>query len=130
MIKGAMIGAALAALMAAPAAADFSVCNKSDASAYVAIGYKSDGQWVSEGWWSVAVGECSTLIVGDLKNKFYYLRGESDTGFWTGDYNFCYVQDEFTIYGDENCNDRGYKTGGFFEVDTGDSRDWTQNLTE
>ena len=47
-----------------------------------------------------------------------------------GDYSFCYINDEYTIRGDENCTSRGYKTGGFFEVDTGNALDWTQNLTD
>jgi len=37
---------------------------------------------------------------------------------------------EFTIKGTENCLARGYDRTGFFEVDTGEQRAWTVQLTE
>ncbi len=116
--------------VASPVLADFKICNKTGSKTYVSIGYKENEEWVSEGWWTIQPGECSIPVVGDLKNRYYYIRAESDTGNWTGDYSFCYINDAFTIRGDENCTARGYKTGGYFEVDTDNSLDWTQNLTD
>ena len=40
------------------------------------------------------------------------------------------AQKEFTIKGTENCLARGFDRTGFFEVDTGDQRAWTVQLTE
>jgi uncharacterized membrane protein len=36
----------------------------------------------------------------------------------------------FTIRGIEDCIARGYERTGFFEVDTGEQRSWTVQLTE
>ncbi len=37
---------------------------------------------------------------------------------------------EFTIRGTEDCLARGFDRTGFFEVDTGEQRAWTVQLTE
>jgi hypothetical protein len=42
----------------------------------------------------------------------------------------CSRDKEFTIKGTENCLARGYDRTGFFEVDTGEQRAWTVQLTE
>jgi uncharacterized membrane protein len=36
----------------------------------------------------------------------------------------------FTIRGIEDCVARGYERSGFFEVDTGEQKSWTVQLTE
>jgi hypothetical protein len=42
----------------------------------------------------------------------------------------CSRDKEFTIKGTENCLARGFDRTGFFEVDTGDQRAWTVQLTD
>ena len=42
----------------------------------------------------------------------------------------CSRDKEFTIRGTENCLARGYDRTGFFEVDTGEQRSWTVQLTD
>jgi hypothetical protein len=42
----------------------------------------------------------------------------------------CTRDKEFTIRGTENCLARGYDRTGFFEVDTGEQRSWTVQLTD
>ena len=42
----------------------------------------------------------------------------------------CSRDKEFTIKGAENCLARGFDRTGFFEVDTGEQRAWTVQLTE
>jgi hypothetical protein len=37
---------------------------------------------------------------------------------------------EFTIKGIDNCDGRGFKKSGFFEVDTQEQIDWTVKLTD
>ena len=37
---------------------------------------------------------------------------------------------EFTIKGIDNCEGRGFKKSGFFEVDTQEQTDWTVKLTD
>lgn len=114
------------------AQADFTVCNQTFDLVSVAIGYHDGDEWVSEGWWNLDYDECAQVISGDLSNTYYYVRGESHDGvtYWTDDYNFCYIDEVFTIYGDENCSDRGYKSGGFMEIDTGNKLDYTLDLTD
>ena len=36
----------------------------------------------------------------------------------------------FTISGVQDCQTRGYKRSGFFEVDTNEEKDWTVRLTD
>src|SRR5260370_31678986 len=42
----------------------------------------------------------------------------------------CWRDKEFTIKGTENCLARGFDRPGLFEVDTGEQRAWTVQLTE
>jgi uncharacterized membrane protein len=42
----------------------------------------------------------------------------------------CTGDKEFTIRGVENCLARGYDRTGFFEVDTGEQKDWRVQLTD
>jgi hypothetical protein len=42
----------------------------------------------------------------------------------------CTRDKEFTIRGIEDCLARGFDRTGFFEVDTGEQRSWTVQLTE
>jgi hypothetical protein len=42
----------------------------------------------------------------------------------------CTREKEFTIRGTEDCLARGFDRTGFFEVDTGEQRAWTVQLTE
>ena len=42
---------------ASPALADFKLCNNTSSRIGVAIGYKDDKGWVSEGWWNVGAAE-------------------------------------------------------------------------
>lgn len=42
----------------------------------------------------------------------------------------CSRDKEFTIKGTEDCLARGFDRTGYFEVDTGEQRAWTVQLTE
>jgi hypothetical protein len=42
----------------------------------------------------------------------------------------CSRDKEFTIRGTEDCLARGYDRTGYFEVDTGEQRAWTVQLTD
>jgi hypothetical protein len=42
----------------------------------------------------------------------------------------CTRDKEFTIRGTEDCLARGFERAGFFEVDTGEQRSWTVQLTD
>jgi uncharacterized membrane protein len=125
----AVIGLAAAAQ---PAAADFRLCNNTGSRVGIAIGYKDNDGWTTEGWWNLSARSCETLLRGTLVARFYYIyaldyeRG----GEWSGQAFMCTRDKEFTIRGIDDCLARGYERTGFFEVDTGEQRSWTVQLTE
>ncbi|WP_372884645.1 DUF1036 domain-containing protein [Shimia sp.] len=117
-------------LLALPAEADLKVCNETDAKASVAIGYKADGAWTSEGWWNIPPYDCSVVEGGDLKNRYYYYRVTSKSYNWPGEsYFFCTRSQAFTIVGDSDCKARGYERSEFRQIDTGEAKSFTLNLT-
>jgi uncharacterized membrane protein len=115
-----------------PAAADFRLCNNTSSRVGIALGYKDAEGWTTEGWWNVSSRSCETLLRGTLVARFYYIYAlDYDRGGeWSGQAFMCSRDKEFTIKGTENCLARGYDRTGFFEVDTGEQRAWTVQLTE
>lgn len=115
-----------------PALADFRICNNTGNRVGVAVGYKDGEGWTTEGWWNLSSRSCETLLRGNLVARFYYLfaidydRG----GEWSGSAFMCTRDKEFTIKSVEDCLARGHDRTGFFEVDTGEQRAWTVQLTE
>ena len=49
-----------------PAKADFRLCNNTGSRVGVAIGYKDNEGWTTEGWWNVSSRSCETLLRGAL----------------------------------------------------------------
>jgi len=126
-----MAGIVLAAL-ACPAAADFRLCNNTGSRVGIAVGYKDADGWATEGWWNLAARTCDTLLRGGLVARFYYIYAvDYDRGGeWSGRAYMCTRDKEFTIRGIEDCLARGFERAGFFEVDTGEQRSWTVQLTD
>ena len=120
---------ALAALFlwSSPASADFRLCNNTSSRVGIALGYKD-----AEGWWNISSRSCETLLRGTLVARFYYIYAiDYDRGGeWSGQAFMCSRDKEFTIRGTEDCLARGYDRTGFFEVDTGEQRAWTVQLTD
>lgn len=108
------------------------LCNKTTSRVGVAIGYKEAEQWTTEGWWNVAAGSCETLMAGPLVSRFYYVYAidYDQGGAWGGKAAMCTRDKMFTIHGIEDCVARGFERNGFFEVDTGEQKSWTVQLTE
>src|SRR5438874_5777152 len=123
---------ALVGLWNSSAAADFRLCNNTSSRVGIALGYKDAECWTTEGWWNVSSRSCETLLRGTLVARFYYIYAlDYDRGGeWSGQAFMCSRDKEFTIKGTENCLARGYDRTGFFEVDTGEQRAWTVQLTE
>jgi uncharacterized membrane protein len=115
-----------------PAAADFRLCNNTASRVGIALGYKDAEGWTTEGWWNVSSRSCETLLRGTLVARYYYIYAlDYDRGGeWSGQAFMCSRDKEFTIKGTENCLARGFDRTGFFEVDTGEQRAWTVQLTE
>eukprot|EP01037_Dinobryon_pediforme_P019666 gene19666-20126_t len=115
-----------------PAAADLRICNKTTSRIGIAVGYKDNETWTTEGWWNLPASSCETLLAGTLVARYYYLYAiDYDRGGeWSGRSFMCTQEKTFTIKGIEDCLKRGFERTGFFEIDTGDQRNWTVQLTE
>ena len=122
----------VALLWAGTAAADFRLCNNTSSRVGIAVGYKDNDGWTTEGWWNLPARSCETMLRGTLVARYYYVYAiDYDRGGeWSGQAYMCTRQKEFTIQGSENCLARGFDRTGFFEVDTGEQRAWTVQLTE
>jgi uncharacterized membrane protein len=116
----------------APAAADFRLCNNTASRVGVAVGYKDGQGWTTEGWWNLPSRTCETVLKGNLVARYYYIYAvDYDRGGeWMGQAYMCTRDKEFTIHGITDCLAHGYDRTGFFEVDTGDQRTWTVQLTD
>jgi len=131
--RGLLLGAALVFFSGvAPALADLRLCNMTASRVGVALGYRDHQGWVTEGWWNLNARDCETLLKGPLAGRFYYVYAvDYDRGGeWSGRSLMCTRDREFTIRGVEDCLARGFDRNGFFEVDTGEQKSWTIQLTE
>jgi uncharacterized membrane protein len=127
-----LVGAFLLSCAAsAPAHADLKLCNRTESRVGVAIGYKDKDGWATEGWWTFKPQQCQSILKGDLIARYYYIFAidYDKGGSWGGKSIMCTRDKVFTIRGIEDCEGRGYTKTGFFEVDTGESGDWTVSLS-
>jgi uncharacterized membrane protein len=128
------VAPAFAALLASagPASADLRLCNMTQSRVGVALGYRDAQGWQSEGWWNLKPNECETMLKGDLAARFYYIFAQDYDrgGEWGGKTFMCIRDKEFTIRGIEDCLARGHERSGFFEIDTGEQKSWTVQLTD
>ena len=123
----------LSPIAVSAAQADLRVCNKTESRVGIAIGYKAERDWTTEGWWTVEADSCATLLKGPLVGRFYYMYAVDydEGGEWGGTSAYlCTQEKEFTIEGVNDCVARGYQRTGFYEVDTGHQESWTIQLTE
>jgi uncharacterized membrane protein len=119
-------------LVATPALADLRLCNTTASRVGIAIGYRDAQGWVTEGWWNLNPRACETLLRGTLAARFYYIHAADydKGGEWSGKSVMCTRNKEFTIRGIEDCLARSFDRSGFFEVDTGEQKSWTIQLTD
>ncbi len=122
----------LSQLVVTPALAGLRVCNQTGKTVSIALGYRAEQGWKSEGWWVAPPDTCSSVFQGDLNSRYYYLFAADDIsgGTWDGEIFMCTRDESFTILGVEDCLARGYERTGFFEVDTQSRSNWTLQLTE
>jgi len=114
------------------ALADLKMCNTSASRVGVAIGYQDPKGWATEGWWNIASQTCETLLKGAVPSRFIYVYAvDYDRGGeWAGTNFMCTQDKSFAIRDVRDCQRRGYRRTGFFEVDTGEAKDWTIRLTD
>ena len=115
------------------ALADLKFCNHTKEQLKLAIGHSSpnNGEWTSEGWWTIDSNQCKVAIEGALRARYFYYYAKSNSVTWDGDYTFCTKDQKFIIEGDKDCKSRGYAPEGFRELDVGESTtkeiDFTDN---
>ncbi len=114
------------------ARADLQVCNDTKSLVGVAIGYRENKKWITEGWWRIPASVCTSVIEGKLSARYYYLHAEEadSGGRWRGPVFMCTSNKQFKVNGVKDCFARGYERTGYFEVDTGDQKNWQVRLTE
>lgn len=124
--------AAMAFLTAGSAHADLRVCNATNSRIGIAIGYRDAKGWATEGWWNVAPQSCETMLNGPMPSRYIYVHAvDYDRGGeWAGGSFMCTSAKSFMIRGVHDCQKRNYERTGFFEVDTGESREWTIRLAD
>jgi uncharacterized membrane protein len=127
-----LLAASLLLHSASEAAADLKLCNASASRVGVALGYLDSKGWATEGWWNVSSQSCETLLKGAVPSRFIYVYAvDYDRGGeWSGSHFMCTHDKSFAIRDVKECQRRGYKRTGFFEVDTGEARDWTIRLID
>ena len=109
------------------------VCNQTANPVSIALGYRAERGWQSEGWWVAGPGECKTIYSGDVEaRRYYYIYAADDIGggSWDGNVFMCTRDESFTIFGVEDCLARGYERTGFFEIDTHNRSSWMLQLTD
>lgn len=123
---------AIAGAAVTPAHADLKLCNSTASRVGVSIGYQDNTGWATEGWWNVASQTCETLLKGNVPSRYVYVHAvDYDRGGeWGGKNAMCTADKSFAIRGVQDCPKRGYKNSGFFEVDTGEAKEWTIRLTD
>ena len=132
LLAATLVAPPMLVISAAPAAADFRLCNNTGSRVGVAVGYKDADGWTTEGWWNLPSRTCETVLKGNLVARYYYVYAVDydHGGEWMGQAFMCTRDKEFTIRGIGDCLARGYDRTGFFEVDTGEQKAWTVQLTE
>jgi len=119
-------------LMPSDAHADLRVCNQTASRVGIAVGYRDQQGWVSEGWYLLKGNSCEVLLKDDLTARYYYIYAQDYDrgGDWAGRTPLCTRDKEFQIRGVEDCLARGYDRTRFFEIDTGEQKNWTIQLGE
>lgn len=127
-----LLAAFIVSLIVAPAEAGFKVCNKTPHAARVAFGHFDGTAWTSRGWWTIPSKGCAMVLAGALEARYYYLYATDDVaGSWDGRRSFCVASEgTFEIRGRGDCEGHGYDRKGFFQIDTGQARDYTQTLSD
>jgi uncharacterized membrane protein len=121
-----------ALFIASPAQAGFTICNQTLDIANVAIGESSTGQLETRGWWVVAPNRCADVISGELKSRYFYVHAVDGRGLamLDGQTVLCTSTRQFKVVGKENCWQRGFTAGAFYEIDTKKAQSWTLFLRE
>lgn len=130
------LAAALGAgLAAAPARAEWTVCNETSYVLQVAIAYDEAGRRVTEGWTRLRPSDCKAVRRGPLAEGEHYLYARSSRAHrgglreWSGEAKLCVDSTDFSLAGEASCEDVGFETRSFIAIDI-DDREWRTRLRE
>lgn len=117
---------------AAPAQAQFAVCNQTFDVVNVAIGQFETDVFVTEGWWTIGPNQCANVISDGLTAKYIYVFAQDVFGntILPGTVPMCVAPNRFEIRGERDCLIRGFIEARFHEVDTLRSERWTLFLVQ
>ena len=137
-----VLACALAGLTASAssALADFRFCNKTNKTVYINFVQPDDdcdglGGWSGWGWYTAAPNKCTTVLSGNLGNRYYYYHAHSaDRAYvWNGNSNGTWRWWMPNAAHEGWCIDLAQTQGGAThahrQVDTGAYTGWTVNLT-
>ena len=113
--------------LATPAAAEFAVCNQSFDVVNVAIGQDVEGEFQTEGWWTIGPNQCANVVKTELTSRYIYIYAQDVFGqpILPGTTQMCISPRKFVIRGITECWSRGDISAGFIEVDTLKTQRWT-----
>lgn len=128
----AVAGIAFLLAAAAPAAAQFSVCNQTLDVLNLAVGQEVEGTFQTQGWWTIGANRCVDVIREELTSRYIYVYASDvfNQPILEGDVDMCVDSKRFTIDGTEDCWQRGHKVARFAEIDTQAMDRWTLFLKE
>jgi uncharacterized membrane protein len=120
---------------AAPASAQFAVCNQTLDALNLAVATETNGVFNSEGWWTIGANRCVDVIKDELVSRYIYVYatdvfGQPILASSVAGENMCVGAKRFTINGTDSCWERGYQSVHFMEVDTQQMARWTLFLKE
>jgi uncharacterized membrane protein len=120
---------------AAPASAQFAVCNQTLDAVNLAVATETGGVFSTEGWWTIGANRCADVIKDELVSRYIYVYatdvfGQPIVDGTVAGENMCVGSKRFKIEGTDSCWERGYQQVRFMEVDTREMVRWTLFLKE
>jgi len=107
-------------ISSASASADLALCNRTENETSVALAFRENHMWTSAGWWVIKPDTCKTIVKGELLKSPYFIHASQHDvgGTWQGSELFCVDKGSFTVKGRQNCEDRGFETKKFFDIES------------
>jgi uncharacterized membrane protein len=126
------LAASAVGLSALPAKAELRVCNRTAYLMNVALGYRGEVDYQTEGWWAVAAGACITPLRDPLASRYVYVYATDidNNDVLSGTAPLCIEEQRFLIVGPQDCWRRGYMAVDFTEIDTLGEESWTVDLRD
>jgi uncharacterized membrane protein len=132
-----LAGAVFAVLLAAPAEAGLTLCNRTSYILYAAVATATRADVAVAGWTRLLPGACADAIRGDLNAAGYLVYAKTSRAHsgpsraWTGAVNACVREGSFTLHmaPGARCPVDAYEAG-FTTIATAGRRGWTTTLHE